>query len=60
MNIKGPGDAGTAWLSVMVAVITPVLFWRRDAKGEAAIGLSEQRFLSTTTPGAPWANGNNP
>lgn len=42
MNIEGPGDPGTVWLSVMLAVITPVLFWRENAKGEAAIGLSNQ------------------
>lgn len=30
MTIRGPGDAGTAWLSEMVAVITPALFWRRE------------------------------
>lgn len=45
MNVEGPGDPGTVWLSAMVAEITPVLSCRENARGEAATGLSKQRFL---------------
>lgn len=56
MNIEGPGDPGTVWLSIMVAA----LFWRRNAKGQAAHVLAERHFLPSTTLGTCRADGNNP
>lgn len=56
MNIEGPGDPGTVWLSVTVAA----LFWRRNAEGQAAHGLSEWCFLPSTTPVTHRTDGNNP
>lgn len=41
MNLEGPGDPSTVWLSVMLAIITPVLSWRSNANREAVTGLSK-------------------
>lgn len=60
MSIQGPGDPGTVWLSVTLAVITAVLFWRGNANGKAVSGLSSSISYPPPLQAHSRANRNNP